>query len=260
MNSTPPLPGAPARRRGRAPGAPLYRKIADALMADIAAGVYPVGSLLPTEAEFGERFGTGRHTVRDALRCLSDEGIILRRPGSGSTVIASGPRRRFVQSVSNFDQWFNYPADVRRQHVESAHVVADRALAAQLGVEDGSAWLRIGALRSAPSMKAPLCWVDIYVAPRLAAVTRERDHEVTPVHEQIERVSGERIAEVEVEISVGRVPERLASMLAAEPGSSALCLVRRYASESGELLQVTATVHPENRYVYAMKFRRETRR
>lgn len=253
---------APAteRRRGRSPGEPLYRKIARQILSEIADGTFPIGTMLPTEIEFGERFDIGRHTVRQALRCLSDEGIILRRPGSGSTVIAPAARKVFTQSVSNFDQWFNYPADVRRHNVDSGHAVADRQLAALLGCEVGSPWFRIGALRRAPSMTVPLCWVDIYIAPRFIGVTRERDHETTPVHEQIERVYGENIAEVEVEISVGRVPARLAAALDCAADSSAMVLIRRYLSATGELLQVTYTVHPENRYVYSMKFRREVRR
>lgn len=258
--SVPTTTPAAARRRGRSPGEPLYRKIAQQILEKIVDGTFPIGSMLPTEIEFGERFDIGRHTVREALRCLSDDGMILRRPGSGSTVIASGPRRVFAQSVSNFDQWFNYPADVRRHNIDSVHTVVDRRLATTLGCEEGSSWLRIGALRRAPSMTVPLCWVDIYIAPRFIGVMRERDHETTPVHEQIERVYGENIADVEVDISVGRVPARMSAALECETNSSAMILIRRYRSETGELLQVTYTVHPENRYVYSMKFRREIRR
>ena len=48
----------------------------------------------------------------------------------------------------------------------------------------------------------------------------------------------------------------MAEVLGADSDSPALLLQRRYLAADGELLQATHTVHPENRYVYAMKFRR----
>ncbi len=103
---------------------------------------------------------------------------------------------------------------------------------------------------------APLCWVDIYVQPRFAGVIKSKRLDSAPVHEQLEALYGVAIALVEVSISAGRVPARMAAALDVEPESPALLLRRRYLSAAGELLQATRTVHPENRYVYAMNFRR----
>ena len=47
----------------------------------IAQGVYRPGSQLPTEAELGEQLGVSRTVVREALRILQDEGLIMRRHG-----------------------------------------------------------------------------------------------------------------------------------------------------------------------------------
>ena len=249
------VPAAP-RQRGRRPGGALYRWIAQQIERDIGAGAFPVGSLLPTEVEFGQRLNVGRHTVREALRVLSEAGLIVRRAGSGSTVIDSGRRRVFAHAVDNFDQWFNYPDSVRRRPIGHRPVVADAALADSLGVAPGSAWLCISALRSVDAVAAPLCWVDIYVQPRFANVVKGKGFNQSPVHEQIEAMFGVAIAEVEVGISAGRVPAHMAPALAVAADSAALLLVRRYRAADGELLQATRTVHPENRYVYAMKFRR----
>ncbi|MDP3085482.1 MAG: GntR family transcriptional regulator [Rubrivivax sp.] len=251
---------APAlsRPRGRRPGGALYKQIAAQIEADIVSGRHAVGHLLPTEAEFGQRLDVGRHTVREALRLLAQDGLIVRRAGSGSTVIASARRRVFAQEVSQFDQWFNYPASVHRHHVEQRRVVADAALAASLGCAQGTAWLRVGALRTLDDASAPLCWVDLYLQPRFAAVLKGQGAETAPLHEQVEAMFGVAIAEVEVTLWVGRVPAEHAAALAAEASGPALWLRRRYLGADGELLQATLTVHPEDRYVYAMKFRRST--
>jgi DNA-binding GntR family transcriptional regulator len=245
----------PARPNGRRPGGALYKRIAEQIGGDIATGKFALGSLLPTEAEFSERLDVGRLTVREALRLLSDEGLISRRPGSGSTVIASGRPAMFTHAVSNFDQWFNYPEVVQRRHLDRVALVADAEQARSLGCEVGTQWWRVGAVRTL-NASAPLCWVDIYIPLRFARVMSNRSFEATPVHEQIEAMFQVAIAEVEVSISAGRVPGRMARALEVVPDSPALLLRRRYLGADGELLQVTCTVHPENRYAYTMRFRR----
>ncbi len=256
---TPPrqAPAAP-RPRGRRPGAALYKQIAARIEADIGAGRFAVGSLLPTEAEFSQQLDAGRHTVREALRLLAQDGLIVRRAGSGSTVVASTKRTVYAHEVARFDQWFNYPVGVRRHHVEQQRVVADDELAASLGCAPGTPWLHVGALRTMDDAAAPLCWVDLYLQPRFAAVLKARRAETAPLHEQIESLFGVAIAEVELTIRAGRVPAERAAALGVAPDSPALWLHRRYLGAGGELLQVTHTIHPEDRYVYAMKFRRAT--
>ena len=276
--------GHAARAKGRRPGAALYKQIASQIEADIAAGAYPVGSLLPTEAAFSERLDTGRHTVRAALAMLAEAGLITRRAGSGSTVVSDGRRSVYAHSVSNFDQWFNYPEGVQRRRIDHGPAVADAALADSLGCAPGTKWFRISALRvlgtdgalaaqttnSAPSARTtknaplaqgrddapPLCWLDIYVQPRFAGVVKSRTIDTVPVHEQLESRYGVAIADVEVRISAGRVPAHMAAALGVDADSPALLLRRRYLSAGGELLQATCTVHPENRYVYEMRFKR----
>lgn len=257
---------ATTRTIGRRPGAALYKQIAGQIEADIAAGSYPVGSLLPTEAAFSERLDTGRHTVRAALGVLAEAGLITRRAGSGSTVVSDGRRSVYAHSVSNFDQWFNYPEGVQRRRIDHGPAVADAALAESLGCAPGSKWFRISALRLLGTDKPPraqggtdappLCWLDIYVQPRFAGVVKSRQIDTVPVHEQLEARYGVAIAEVEVRISAGRVPAHMAAALGVDADSAALLLRRRYLSASGELLQATCTVHPENRYVYEMRFKR----
>jgi GntR family transcriptional regulator len=247
------------RRRGRVSGVTRYREIARQIAADIAAGRYPVGSLLPTEAEFSQRMEAGRHTVREALRMLSQDGWIVRRAGSGSTVVSNSQRQVFAHAVSNFDQWFNYPEGVLRQHLDHAMIEADSTLADRIGCQVGAPWLRISAVRTVADRVEPLCWVDLYLQPRFAAVLQSKDLDAQPVHEQVERLFDVQIAEVQVKVSASRVPLELATALHVEPDSPALLLQRRYLTAGGELLQATQTVHPENRYVYEMRFRREAR-
>lgn len=55
---------------------PLYRRLADALRAEISRGVYGPGDALPSERELGDRFEASRGTVRQGLQTLVSEGLI----------------------------------------------------------------------------------------------------------------------------------------------------------------------------------------
>jgi DNA-binding GntR family transcriptional regulator len=79
---------------------PRYREVAAELTEEIRRGVYPPGALLPTEVELGLRFAAGRHTVRDALRIVSEQGLIKRRAGLGCAIRPRPGARRSARPRS----------------------------------------------------------------------------------------------------------------------------------------------------------------
>src|SRR5687767_10756266 len=52
----------------------------------ITGGTFRPGSQLPTEAELCEMLGVSRTVVREALRVLEDDGLVVRRHGVGTFV------------------------------------------------------------------------------------------------------------------------------------------------------------------------------
>lgn len=66
------------------PLAPLYHQVYAALRDNLLAGVWPAGSLLPSERELCELYGVSRITARKALQQLADERLVSRRQGLGS--------------------------------------------------------------------------------------------------------------------------------------------------------------------------------
>jgi DNA-binding FadR family transcriptional regulator len=61
-------------------------QVAEQLRRRIVAGEFPVGSLLPTEAELSRELGVGRNGVREALRALIHAGMLGARAGYGTFV------------------------------------------------------------------------------------------------------------------------------------------------------------------------------
>ena len=70
-------------------GGKLYRKIVQAIVADITAGKYPIGARLPAERDLTERFGVSRPTIREAMIALEMQGLVEARKGSGVFVLAT---------------------------------------------------------------------------------------------------------------------------------------------------------------------------
>ena len=62
-----------------------WRVIAQTVRADIAGAGLEAGARLPSESALAARFAVNRHTVRQALQSLAEEGDTIRR-GAGSFV------------------------------------------------------------------------------------------------------------------------------------------------------------------------------
>ena len=236
-----------------------YRDIAAKLQKDIRLGRYDVGKLLPTETELMAQHAASRQTVREALRILNDQGLIVRRAGLGSVVIAAEPPVLFTHSVKSLAEWLRYSNETYREVTGHRDIVADRKLAGLLKCEPGKHWFLIEAARRSDQFAAPLGWTEIYVLRKFAGVLKRSDHGRTPVHEQIARMFGQTAEYVQMEIFARGVPAALTGALQAELGSPALTVIRRYYGVREELFEITVTTHPEGRYTYTMDMQRSLR-
>lgn len=65
---------------------PLYRQLADLLMARIRSGEYPPGTPIPSEHSLAQEYGIGRPTARQATDWLVRRRLLMRKRGSGTYV------------------------------------------------------------------------------------------------------------------------------------------------------------------------------
>jgi GntR family transcriptional regulator len=65
---------------------PMYRQIAEDLRGRIESGELASGSQLPTELELRDMYSASRNTVRDAVKWLTNLGLVVTRPGQGTFV------------------------------------------------------------------------------------------------------------------------------------------------------------------------------
>jgi DNA-binding FadR family transcriptional regulator len=77
----------PALRTARR--ASLIEQVIEQLRGQIVRGSWAIGDRIPTEAELAQLTGTSRNTVREAVQSLVHTGLLERRQGSGTYVLAN---------------------------------------------------------------------------------------------------------------------------------------------------------------------------
>ena len=76
----------------------LYLQVIDRLKSDIEKGVYQENEKLPSEFELSKSLGVSRATLREALRLLEEENVIVRRHGVGTFV---NPKPVFTSGIEH---------------------------------------------------------------------------------------------------------------------------------------------------------------
>jgi GntR family transcriptional regulator len=71
----------------RTPNVPRRIEARNALLKNIDNGKWPAGERLPPEPELAVALGVSRATLREAMRSLTEDGYIERKPGAGTRVV-----------------------------------------------------------------------------------------------------------------------------------------------------------------------------
>ena len=240
---------------------PLYRKVVDALRGDIASGRSAVGDRLPTEDALCRRFGVSRHTVREALRALRDEGLVASKQGAGSTVVRRATQPLYSYSVSSIEELMQYATEARYAVDKSGIVVADTALAERLSCDVGQRWLRVEGFRYTSGEPSPICWTEVFVRADYAGIGLMIGRRSGTIYSWIEEMYGVRVGSVEQVLRVEPMPEAIAATLrvgagAISPANMAVAIRRAYRLTSGELVEVAFNLHPAERFSYSVTMQR----
>ena len=231
---------------------PLYQAMAEKLSAGIQQGAYPVGTMLPTEAELCERYKVSRSTIREALRLLLQLGMVSRRQGIGTRVERDTVVQHYVQRLGGIPDLWQYVKETRRKVLRVADVAAADAEVPLPG-DPRARWRVLEGVRFADARAKPIAWTRICIAPPYAAVTDARERDDVPIYSLVERRYGLTTRTVRQEIAAVPIAREVAALLRVPPGSPGLSIVREYASTDGEVFEVTLSVHPGERYRYTMQ-------
>ena len=115
----------------------------------ILGGTFQPGSQLPTEAELCEMLGVSRTVVREALRVLEDDGLVVRRHGIGTFV-----RNHPILKNLNFNFGITEMIESAGSQPGTSHFAvqkekADAEKSKQLRVPPGTALITVERVRTA---------------------------------------------------------------------------------------------------------------
>lgn len=230
---------------------PRYRQLADRLRASITNGEYQPGDPLPTEMRLCSEHGVSRHTAREALRILADDGLIERRQGAGS-IVADVPAPAFAQPTGDFESILQYARNARFSPDASGEA-DDEQLAAE-GLSGRYRWYR--GLRQIGA-QPPIALSTIYVALEFAPDEQTIAALDESVSEWIERTSDVWIDEVEQRMDAVALASQESHLLGVEPGRAALRTTRRYRDAAGRVVLLSNSLHPAGRFAYTMRMTRK---
>lgn len=236
---------------------PRYKQIYAILRERIAGGTYTVGGNLPTEVELCTEFHVSRYTVREALRHLVEHGMVARRQGSGSQIIATEPQHNFVHRVRSLADLFQYALDTHLDIGTVRTVTLAAELGEAVGGEAGSRWLEIRSVRRTAPDGDPICVTHSYIPERLAWIEPEIRDCVGPMYALLQSRANEPIVSAVQEIRSEPMSRPIAELLRAQEHACSLRLLRRYASRKGTMI-ASFNWHPGDGFTYSMELQRNS--
>lgn len=241
----------------KAVGTSRHTQLAAELASEISAGTYPLGAKFPTEKELQERYQIGRHTIREALKVLSEQGLIGRRRKTGTVIMSHKPVSRYVHSLRDIHSLLNFAQNTILDVRHEGYARPMQGASDFLDAAD-QRWFRIAGIRSTRQDPSPLCWSEVLVPE---AFTPDRDEvrkRERAIYEIILDQYGLKLEYVEQKVSATQLPTKMAGLLNAEGGSAGLIVERRYVAHTGATFEVSQNTYPADRYSIYSVIRQRT--
>lgn len=248
-------PSAPTPRKHLPQSSTRYAMFASSLMADIASGKYPVGSLLPAEPELCAHYGLSRHTVREGVRKLVEMGLVSRQQGIGTKVISANVEPNNFSAATSLEALFSYVNGTWLRILGERWVTADKELAELLDCKVGQRWLEVNAYRYRQGEEQPLSQTVLYIPPAFEGIRPYLSEVDNPVYQLIEEHYGQKVQDLQMVVRAVSIRADMARELRCRPNSPGLMVVRRYRGANGAELSASISTYPQTRFEVAIRYR-----
>jgi GntR family histidine utilization transcriptional repressor len=251
------LPAPPPGRHSERPlddqvsqeSLPIFQRIKDYLLAEIAAGRWKEGDVIPSEQALVKQFGVSRMTVNRAVRELTTEQVLTRRQGSGTYVAQQKYQATLLEIKSIADE-------IRaRGHVHRSSLqLLERARAGELLAKQFALAPEQPLFHSLIvhyENGVPIQVEDRWVNPALAPDYMAQDFSAITPNEYLMAAAPLQGATYSIEAL--SPPREIADMLAVDTRQACLVL-RRQTRSGGQVASIATMWHPGHRYQFAGSF------
>lgn len=228
---------------------PIFQRIKDHLLEQIAAGVWKEGDVIPSEQALVKQFGVSRMTVNRAVRELTAEQVLTRRQGSGTYVAQQKYQATLLEIKSIADE-------VRARghaHRSSLQLLeqskAGDLLAKQFELPPASVLFHSVIVHFENGV--PIQVEDRWVNPACAPLYMSQDFAAITPNEYLMAAAPLQGATYSIEAL--SPPRDIADMLAIDTRQPCLVLKRQTRS-AGQVASTATMWHPGHRYQFAGSF------
>lgn len=230
---------------------PRYLQVRNILTRRLGDGFAP-GDRFPTEHQLCDEFGVSRETVREALRGLESEGLIVRHRGKGSFVARVPDTSRDERLTGLVEDFTELKLDTE---VEVVHTGLERPpsrIASALGLDPSTAVFRISRLRRVDGK--PFAYHEAHLPRRFGAALAHLDLTRTTLFRELRDTVGLRLVEIYQHIDAITADLPLAKMLKIEVGMPILVTRRALTHlRSGAPTMFFETYFRADRYYYSVQ-------
>lgn len=220
----------------------------------ILSGEVGLDQRLPSEPTLAQEHGVSRVTVRRALDKLASDGMIERRPGSG-TFVSGG--KTSMPVVADFSNVLSHLVEMGRKTgvrlISFGYVAATPAMAQELHLDPGERLQRSIRVRLIDGQ--PFSYLVTHVPERIGMSYSEADLASTPLLELLERsgIVAERATQT---IGATLAGPEAATALDLDIGAALLAMTRVVFDPSGRGIEHLQALYRPDRYSFHMDLER----
>jgi GntR family transcriptional regulator len=228
---------------------PLYMQVARKLIKDVRDGLYQVDQALPSERVLSERLDVSRVTARKAIDQLVEQGLVVRKRGSGNYI---APRiEQPLSNLSSFSEQLEqrgYTPNSQWLRREIVRADADEQLA--LGLSPATRVARLERLRLADDV---VMAYEVSVIP--ATVLPKPENVSGSLYAHLDKTGHMPVRALQ-HIRALNAPANLAGQLGVPEGQAVLFITRVGYLESGQAVELTHSYCRSDHYDFVAEMRR----
>lgn len=202
----------------------MYHKIHDRIRQDIQNEVYPIGSLLPTEAELESKYSVSRTTIRKSMSLLAREGYVEIKQGRGTRVMNYKAKQNFnhVTSVTESLRKKGFYVTTKSMHIDL--IPAAYPLTETLNLKEGDVLIRVQRIQLADGK--PICLMTNYIPYALVPGLEQAAGAFVALYQYLEEIFGFTITNTKDRIFAAAASFYEAEMLEIPTGTPILQIER----------------------------------
>ncbi len=234
-------------------GAPLYSRLSQILRSRVTSGEFKPKDMFPTEDESSRAYGVSRITVREALRILTDQGILIRQSGRGTFVASPGT----VRAACSIDDLISGRRETRREWLTRRVLTASQEVSEALGVDQGERVVELTCVGYAETW--PFALHTVTLPYRVGRLLTARRLGANTVCQYLTRVCGYRISHVDQWTTASLAERDMAKMVGIRIGDPILVIRRIFVDVEGRALEFAINKYRTAGFPHHMRMKWETR-